>query len=69
MRAEPLAPSTAIGSAGRSLLAQEPGAHRVVDVVVDVRDAIDDAHDPALERASASAPGWSAGQFRRGPAR
>ena len=43
-------PSTAIGSAGSSLLAQQPRAHRVVDVVVDVGDAVDHPHDPALQR-------------------
>ena len=33
------------------LLAQHAGAQRVVDVVVDVGDAIDDPHDAPLERA------------------
>ena len=31
-------------------LGEDPVANRVVDVVVDVRDAVDDAHDLALER-------------------
>ena len=31
-------------------LAQQPGAKRVVDVVVDVGDAVDHAHDAPLER-------------------
>ena len=31
-------------------LAQQPRAHRVVDVVVDVGHAVDHPHDPALER-------------------
>jgi hypothetical protein len=38
IRADPLEPSTAIGS------------HRVVDVVVDVRHTVHHPHDPALER-------------------
>ena len=33
------------------LLAQHAGAQRVVDVVVDVGDAVDEPHDPPLERA------------------
>jgi hypothetical protein len=32
------------------VLAQHAGAQRVVDVVVDVGDAVDEPHDPALER-------------------
>ena len=43
-------PSSSISSRGRSSVAQEAEADGVVDVVVDVRDAIDDAHDLALER-------------------
>ena len=33
-----------------------PGADRVVDVVVDVRDPVDEAHDPALERDRVAGP-------------
>ena len=32
------------------VLGEEPVAHRVVDVVVDVRDAVDEPHDLPLER-------------------
>src|SRR5437870_11046501 len=32
------------------ILAEDPVADRIVDVVVDVRDAVDDAHDFPLER-------------------
>ena len=50
MRREPVSPRTAISSAGRSASAQHAGAHGVVDVVVDVGDAVDEADDLALER-------------------
>ncbi len=50
IRREPVAPSTASSSAGRSPRIENPGADRVVDVVVDVRDAVDDADDLPLER-------------------
>ena len=36
---------------------QDPMAHGVVDVVVDVRDPVDDAHDAALERRGLLRPG------------
>ena len=50
MRSEPVSPSTAIGSTGSASASSTPGAQRVVDVVVDVGDAVDEPHDPALER-------------------
>ena len=50
MRIEPLSPSTAIASAGSDETIEHARAQRVVDVVVDVGDAVDDPHDPALER-------------------
>ena len=50
IRREPVSPRTAIGSAGSSSSAQHAGADGVVDVVVDVGDAVDQPHDPALER-------------------
>ena len=45
---------------GQLRLAQHAGAHRVVDVVVDVGDAVDEPHDRALERAAAcgARPEW-----------
>ena len=46
----PVSPSTAIASSGSSAAVQHAGAQRVVDVVVDVGDAVDDPHDPPLER-------------------
>ena len=49
MRREPVSPSTRSPPAAVARL-EHAGADRVVDVVVDVRDAIDDAHDLALER-------------------
>ncbi len=36
---------------GQVGLVQHAGAHRIVDVVVDVGDAVDDPHDAAFERA------------------
>ena len=35
---------------GQVALGEDPGPQGVVDVVVDVGDAVDEAHDPALER-------------------
>ena len=35
---------------GQILRRKQPAADRIVDVVVDVGDAVDDPHDPALER-------------------
>ena len=49
IRCDPLAPSTAIGSAADPL-AQQPRAHRIVDVVVDVGHPVDHPHDPPLQR-------------------
>ena len=49
IRAEPVSPRTAISSAG-GRPRQEPVAQRVVDVVVDVRDAVDEPDDLPLER-------------------
>ena len=39
------------------VLAEQPVAHRVVDVVVDVGDAVDEADDLALERRRLSLAG------------
>ena len=50
MRFEPVAPSTAISAARQVALGEDPVADRVVDVVVDVGDAVDDPDDLALER-------------------
>src|SRR3546814_7904380 len=38
------------GAPRQILLVESTGTNRVVDVVVDVRHAIDDPHDPSLER-------------------
>ena len=43
--------------AGQLLLGEDPVADRVVDVVVDVGDAVDDPDDPALERLRLLRPG------------
>jgi hypothetical protein len=48
MRREPLSPSSAIGRKLRGI--EMPRAHRVVDVVVDVREAVDEPDDTSLER-------------------
>ena len=50
MRSEPVSPRIAISSRGQVALAEHAGAQRVVDVVVDVGDAVDQPHDAALER-------------------
>ena len=50
IRAEPVGPSRSICSAGQVALGDDPGADGVVDVVVDVGDAVDEPDDPALER-------------------
>ena len=50
IRAEPVGPSSSISAAGRSSGLQDPGAQRVVDVVVDVGDAVDQLDDPSLQR-------------------
>ena len=50
IRAEPVGPRTAISSRGRSSSLEQPVPHRVVDVVVDVRDAVDEPDDLPLER-------------------
>ena len=42
---------------GQVVGGEHPGADRVVDVVVDVRDAVDDAHDLSLERLRLVGPG------------
>ena len=55
-RASRSSPSTAIGAAGRSPSREHAGAQRVVDVVVDVGDAVDQPHDPALERGRLARP-------------
>ena len=50
MRSEPVEPSSSISSRGQIGLGEDPVADRVVDVVVDVGDPVDDAHDLPLER-------------------
>ena len=50
IRCEPVGPSSSISAAGRSLGPQDPGPQRVVDVVVDVGDAVDQLDDPPLQR-------------------
>ena len=57
IRREPVGPSSSISAAGRSSGSSTPGAHGVVDVVVDVGDAVDEADDPALERVRLVRPG------------
>ena len=42
---------------GSSVVGQHPGAQRVVDVVVDVGDAVDEPDDPPLERRRQIGPG------------
>ena len=51
MRCEPGVAEHRDRPGGQLVLAQHARAHRVVDVVVDVGDAVDEAHDPTLERA------------------
>ena len=50
IRSEPVGPSSSISAAGRSAGPQDPGPQGVVDVVVDVGDAVDQLDDPALQR-------------------
>ena len=50
IRAEPVSPSTAISSPRQLAEREHARAQRVVDVVVDVGDAVDEPHDLALER-------------------
>ena len=50
MRAPPVGPSSSISSSRQVAGREDPVPDRVVDVVVDVRHAVDDAHDLALER-------------------
>ena len=49
IRFEPVSPRIAISVVREIVLGEQPVAHRVVDVVVDVRDAIDEPHDLPLE--------------------
>ena len=49
IRASRSAPSSSISAAGRSSGAQDPGPQGVVDVVVDVGDAVDQLDDPPLQ--------------------
>ena len=50
IRAEPVRPSTVDRPRGQVLLVQQTRAQGVVDVVVEVRDAVDHPHDPPLLR-------------------
>ena len=49
IRFEPVGPSSSISAAGRSGGLEDPRPQRVVDVVVDVGDAVDQLHDPPLQ--------------------
>ena len=61
----PSRPSSSISAPGQVLEAQHAGAERVVDVVVDVGDPVDQPHDPALRASPAGCgPVW-----RRMPSR
>ena len=57
MRAEPVAPSIADGRVRQLGGVQHAGAQGVVDVVVDVRHAVDELDDAALERLRRDRPG------------
>ncbi len=50
IRAEPVGPSSSICAVGQVVRPQDPGPQRVVDVVVDVGDAVDQLDDPPLQR-------------------
>ena len=50
IRSEPVGPSSAISSCGRSASLSIAVPDRIVDVVIDVRDAVDEPHDPPFER-------------------
>ena len=50
IRFAPVGPSVSISAARQIGLVEDAVANRVVDVVVDVRDPIDDADDPPLQR-------------------
>ena len=49
IRFEPVGPSSSISAAGQIGRAENPGPQRVVDVVVDVGDAVDQLDDPPLQ--------------------
>ena len=57
IRFDPVGPSSSISAAGRSEWSQDPRPQRVVDVVVDVGDAVDQLHDPPLQRRRLARPG------------
>ena len=50
IRVEPESPSSSISARGRSSWREQAPADRVVDVVVDVGDPVDEPHDLPLER-------------------
>ncbi len=50
IRFEPVSPEDRDLLARQVVLVEQPVPHRVVDVVVDVRDAVDEPHDLPLER-------------------
>ena len=56
IRCGPVSPRISIGPAGRSAVGDHAGPDRVVDVVVDVGDAVHQAHDLALERGRLRSP-------------
>ena len=56
IRREPVSPSTAISASGRSAGSEDARPHRVVDVVVDVGDPVDQPDDLALQRRRLARP-------------
>ena len=55
IRRGPVSPRIAIGALGQLGGGDHAGTHRIVDVVVDVGDAVDEADDLALEGGGLSA--------------
>ncbi len=53
IRSEDVRPSTATRSSGSVVRTQNPGPHRIVDIVIDVGDDVGDAGDLPLDRARA----------------
>ena len=68
IRREPRSPEQLDLLARQILGREEPGPERVVDVVVDVRHAVDEPDDLPLERRGRAAAGVVAGS-RRAPRR
>ena len=57
MRREPVSPSNSTSARGSSSAVEHAGPERVVDVVVDVRNPVDDADDLPFERLRLGRPG------------